>query len=716
MAFEELKALNASESWSVILQSYSPKLKKELAKKLSEIFGLEKRDAEQALANTPLIVLDGLTFGMAARIKNFFVKIGAVAETTNHDMIKKNCYQIVWPATPDLSFFLKDEVAASNHQGATATQEPPLVKETPADSVQSESKKTLFERLRDLDKKLEGNAAPVGQPTGGSAPVAQPGEKILPAIRREPKKDGAADREKEARTERIAQLEQHIRELTDDLAQKESLLKDAEKALQVAHDQQNASAEKISLLQKKSSEKGTSPDGVEASPSAVEELKGQVVRLEEMLVSKEKERAAIQASLLEWRAKTAELEQKLAEKPAAQPETIIPPIIRQEPEKDAAAEKEKEALLQRVAQFERHIRELTDELTQKEGLLRDAEKALQVAHDRDNASIEKINLLQKKSSEKRASPENLEASPSIVEELKGQVLRLEEMLVAKEKERAGIQASLLEWRAKAAELEQTFASRQTEQTGAHSVAVDEWKVKAAGLEQALAKVEKERASAHAAAQKWESEVTDLRKTLAAKEEAWKNTGTHLESLQSSSASRAAELDGLKAEIATLRLKESELVAQSEALQRSLTELNSMLRSREESLKVRDGQIASLEQKIAAAAMESRDFDQIRQEHARFATERATLRQEFEAKFAEQEARFAKAEEEGRRYRSRMERKVTAATRELGEWIRGVDALRQGLQKLTMFLGSDSAVQSPEKKTPFRSLLNKPATPPENNPQ
>ena len=111
-----------------------------------------------------------------------------------------------------------------------------------------------------------------------------------------------------------------------------------------------------------------------------------------------------------------------------------------------------------------------------------------------------------------------------------------------------------------------------------------------------------------------------------------------------------------------------------------------------------------------------ELEKIRQEHVQLTAERATLRKEFEARFAEQEARLAKIEDDGRRYRSRMERKVAAATRELGEWVRGVEGLRQGLQKLTMFIGSDSSVQDPEKKSPFRSIFSKPATPPENKPQ
>ena len=109
MQMDEMKAGAHTEDWSVILQSFPAKQKKELVKRICEIFELDKKDAEKAILNTPLILLDRLSFGMAGRIKNFLVKLGAVVEITNHEMIKKNCFQILWPEVPDLSFFLKDE-------------------------------------------------------------------------------------------------------------------------------------------------------------------------------------------------------------------------------------------------------------------------------------------------------------------------------------------------------------------------------------------------------------------------------------------------------------------------------------------------------------------------------------------------------------------------------------------------------------------------------
>jgi hypothetical protein len=118
------KPVQAAEDWGVVLQSVPSKNKKEILKRLAEIFQIDKRDAEQILSNMPLILVDNLSFGLAARIKKFFLTIGAVVETTNHDMIKKNCFQVLWPQTPDLSFFMKHEagsaeVSAQGKKGKT---------------------------------------------------------------------------------------------------------------------------------------------------------------------------------------------------------------------------------------------------------------------------------------------------------------------------------------------------------------------------------------------------------------------------------------------------------------------------------------------------------------------------------------------------------------------------------------------------------------------
>jgi len=103
----EPRAFQSSEDWGVVFQSVPSKNKNEVAKRIEEIFGLGKQDAKQILSNVPLILIDSLSFGLAARIKSYFQKIGVTVEVTNHDIIKKNCSYVSWPQTPDLSFFIK---------------------------------------------------------------------------------------------------------------------------------------------------------------------------------------------------------------------------------------------------------------------------------------------------------------------------------------------------------------------------------------------------------------------------------------------------------------------------------------------------------------------------------------------------------------------------------------------------------------------------------
>jgi hypothetical protein len=126
----------------------------------------------------------------------------------------------------------------------------------------------------------------------------------------------------------------------------------------------------------------------------------------------------------------------------------------------------------------------------------------------------------------------------------------------------------------------------------------------------------------------------------------------------------------------------------------------------ESLRSRDAVLAQFEKQIMELAEKARGYESLRREHAQLAQELATIHPEYDAKLHEREVLLAKAEEDHRRYRSRTDRKNAAAARELGEWIRGMDTIRQGLQKLILFLGSESAVLDGEKKSNLKSPLTR----------
>ncbi|MFH0986322.1 MAG: hypothetical protein V1882_12470 [Candidatus Omnitrophota bacterium] len=109
MSMKEPRASRASQDWSVVFQSIPSKFKNEVGKQIESILGLDRRDAKAILTNAPLVFLDNLSFELAVRIKIYFQKLGVVVEVTNHDIIKKNCSQVSWPKTPDLSFFALEE-------------------------------------------------------------------------------------------------------------------------------------------------------------------------------------------------------------------------------------------------------------------------------------------------------------------------------------------------------------------------------------------------------------------------------------------------------------------------------------------------------------------------------------------------------------------------------------------------------------------------------
>jgi DNA repair exonuclease SbcCD ATPase subunit len=162
--------------------------------------------------------------------------------------------------------------------------------------------------------------------------------------------------------------------------------------------------------------------------------------------------------------------------------------------------------------------------------------------------------------------------------------------------------------------------------------------------------------------------------------------------------RSREAEAQK-ELSAFRNRDQELSRTIAGLERNVHEMTESLRSR-------DSMLAQFEKQIQDLVEKAQGFESIRQEHAVLAKERATIRQEYDAKFAEQEVRLARDAEDQRRYRSRTDRKNAAATRELGEWIRGIDTIRQGLQKLILFLGSEAAVLDSEKKSGLRSPLTR----------
>ncbi len=592
MSMNEPRSIHALEDWGVVLQSVPSKHRKEIVKRLQEIFGLDKHDAEQALANMPLILVDNISFGLAARIKKFFQGRGAVAETTNHDMIKKNCFQIVWPQTPDLSFFLLEETKSTDASVQPGTSE---TKSAPEQA-------SLWKTHTGLSSETPGtHPAPV--PVSWPQPVVSkiPPETPVPEkpVRKSPAVVPQVQPIFEEKPAAVSSfnIDSDWARRTDELNEK---LRKIQKEKQQLHDQHTETTEKVKMefQQQLDKEKQKS----EKIAHAYEELQEEARKQE-----------ALTQEGFEWKSKAMVLGEKVR-----------------------ALETD---LTQKISTIE-HL------ILQKDDLTRDAEKAA---------------------------------------ELTRRVSDLERVIAEKDREKAAIEK-------RAADLD-----RERSALGEKVRALEtDLMQKISTIEHLILQKDDLTRDAEKAAE-LAGRVSDLERVIAEKDQE-----------KAALEKRAADLDrehsGAQREIASLQSREKEWTQKAGALERSVQEMT-------ESLRARDGVLAQFEKQVQELDEKAREYEVLRQESALLVQECATIRKEYDAKIEEQEVHLAKVEEDHRRYRSRVDRKTAAATRELGEWIRRIDPLRQGLQKLILFLGSESAVLDTEKESSRRSPLNRsPDTP------
>jgi len=196
----------------------------------------------------------------------------------------------------------------------------------------------------------------------------------------------------------------------------------------------------------------------------------------------------------------------------------------------------------------------------------------------------------------------------------------------------------------------------------------------------------------AKAEEFASRLAELEKTVAAKEDERVALQRRISDFEKNSSAAQRELGNHQG-------REQDFVRKIEDLERKVREMT-------ESLSARDSESAHFEKQVAELSGKAQGFESLRQEHAQFVQEQAVARKEYESKLSEQEARFAKIEEDHRRYRSCADRQTAAAARELIEWVRDVDTVRQGLQKLILSLGTDPAVLDAEKKPRLKSPLTR----------
>ena len=99
------KKQEEEQNWCIVLTTLRNEIdKKRVARKISEVFSLSLEESQDLVSNTPIILLDNLSRGIAGKVKDYFRSEGADLVLTNDIFYKRKCYRTVWPEAPNLSF------------------------------------------------------------------------------------------------------------------------------------------------------------------------------------------------------------------------------------------------------------------------------------------------------------------------------------------------------------------------------------------------------------------------------------------------------------------------------------------------------------------------------------------------------------------------------------------------------------------------------------
>ena len=845
MSMSEPGSIQAGDDWGVVLQSVPSKHKKEIVKRLVGIFQLNKHDAEKILSNVPLILLDNLSSGMAARVKGFFQRVGAVVETTNHDMIKKNCFQILWPQTPNLSFFMKNEpviaepLAPEQKNNAAIVEIPPvenkvltpevkpetlkiqeiappsephLSQASSQKSVEVDSKwesrsKEWNEKLRKMDEEKQALFAKHAEATEKAknefqkrldeekrknSGIAKAYEDLQKEMRKRKSstQEGEEWRSKaEALGAKVRELETNLTQKTSEIEQlarqKEELTLQAENAatevrrelstlqgreqeyFQKIHDEKqelhtkyteaiervkNESQQRVEEEKKKSDELAKAYEDLQREKQKYEVLTREGEEWRSRAVAMGERVHELEVNLTQ---KSSEVEQliRLKEDLARQSENTVAEVQR---EIASLRGREQELHGQHAEMLDRARNESQQRLEEEkrrndelakacEGLQQEKQKYEALTREgedwrlRATALGERVHELETTLTQKNSEVEQLiqqkeeliRQSENVVAEVRRELANLQsheqeffqktheekQELHAKyaeeiERVKRDLQQRLEEEKRKSDELIRACEGLQQEKQKYEALTREgeEWRLRAIALDEKVRELEtnltqKNSEAEQLARQKEDlmrqseniaaelaSRVAELERTLAAKDEERNVLQSRVSDLERNFSAAQRELENHQG-------RERELSHKAGDLEREIRETKEFLHTRENA-------IAQLEKQNSELAEKVQEFESLRREHERLVQEYVAIRQECDAKLADQEARFAKIEEDHRRYRSRVDRKTASATREFGEWVRDVDAMRQGLQKLIVFLGSESVELDEEKTSRLKSPLTR----------
>ena len=100
--------------WAVILdRSPNEFLRNRAIEKLAETFSISQEEAKDLIDNTPIILLDHLSFELAEKIRDYFTSVSINCSLTKDTFAKRKCFRAVWPHQPSLMHLLGETSADS---------------------------------------------------------------------------------------------------------------------------------------------------------------------------------------------------------------------------------------------------------------------------------------------------------------------------------------------------------------------------------------------------------------------------------------------------------------------------------------------------------------------------------------------------------------------------------------------------------------------------
>ncbi len=667
-----------TQSWCVILQTFSKKSRKELITELTQGFKLDEQEAVDTIQNLPIILVDLINLNQAKQVKERFESSGAEIEITNHDIIKKQCFRIEWPSQPDLTYF--DKMSGSRTPSTPSKIIPksfpaPLLKAKLAPSSTESSVSLNSEETKVNPQSLTTSKDP-------SRPVS--GLRVPP----EPLQTKAASEPKLRKISwfPFGKSKTTVKENVSEAPLSESVKKPDSKDIPKPTPQIVATLPKAIVpeldqsewrkrteeIQKRLEKMGTGisdKDLMPAQQNVADDLPTKIIELnphpESPVVSKVESNVSGKIII------------EASKKKLAYDESKVIPISEVPINKNENLSSQSNELLEKIEQLERDLTEKKQHLEDKhaESELKNKEieakhKQISEVQDLGVAFAQKVSELEKALSEKE---EHLNKKHSELEQ-------------KSEKERSLAEAvSQLEIRLaeKTAELE----SRRSENTQLTTQYEEGLKAK----DQELDLIQRRLQEIAQKFQSLEQSIYEKQDLIASKDVELLSKDQKIKELQVQATDldrKVADAQSLEKDkeqqIAGFHAREKEAHKKSESLDKTLIEMGESLRQRDEALRQRDEILLALERRVQDLAEKTGGFENLKATHNKL-----------QDLLDETSGKYNRLLDEYRRFKSKNERKTTALARDMAEWVRKVDQLRQGLQKFNQAVIRADHSEEPE---------------------